>query len=145
MFRGFHVRKDVAPLKLWLPIPIRALESRFHVRKDVAPLKPLSMRATSQTCPCFHVRKDVAPLKLSLPIPIRALVSRFHVRKDVAPLKPLSMRAKSQTCPCFHVRKDVAPLKHVRREGIKPPWRMFPRSKGRGSIEALSNTSLTPD
>src|SRR5262245_34943552 len=36
----------------------------------------------------------------------------------------------------FHVRKDVAPLKPPMHFGNRPGGPIFPRSKGRGSIEA---------
>ena len=36
---GFHVREDVAPLKLLFAPVAHAAGVRFHVREDVAPLK----------------------------------------------------------------------------------------------------------
>ena len=60
---SFHVRMDVAPLKLVVrDIDKREIE-RFHVRMDVAPLKhPIRLLQRFPDL-CFHVRMDVAPLK----------------------------------------------------------------------------------
>ncbi len=39
------------------------MASRFHVREDVAPLKLLVALLCFRSGFCFHVREDVAPLK----------------------------------------------------------------------------------
>src|SRR5262249_48450930 len=87
---GFHVRKDVAPLKhTAYSAPPGAGSGGFHVRKDVAPLKRPCREPGEGLYTRFHVRKDVAPLKQHGPDSRRLQEARFHVRKDVAPLKPL--------------------------------------------------------
>ena len=64
--RGFHVREDVAPLKLLFADADTAADgNRFHVREDVAPLKREWNRSNTAGVPGFHVREDVAPLKHS--------------------------------------------------------------------------------
>ena len=64
--------------------------------------------------------------------------TRFHVRKDVAPLKPHDGEARQLSR--FHVRKDVAPLKRAHGAPVLSAAR-FPRSEGRGSIEASYHVS----
>ena len=136
--RGFHVRKDVAPLKpmddgarhLAAPRSFPRSEGRGSIEAYDAGNAPrpsrafprsegrgsieaaCSLRPRSASERRFHVRKDVAPLKRRHAAAVPWPPWRFHVRKDVAPLKRDASHVVS-TVPWagFHVRKDVAPLK----------------------------------
>src|ERR1043166_4653887 len=93
----------------------------------------MALRASSS----FHVREDVAPLKHISPKDFEQSATGFHVREDVAPLKHPRPSHRGMSADRFHVREDVAPLKHPVLASFLYPVGQFPRSRGRGSIEAI--------
>ena len=53
MNRPFHVREDVAPLKLAVLAEALTAAQAFHVREDVAPLKPRLSATPGNRKPAF--------------------------------------------------------------------------------------------
>ena len=88
------------------------MRPRFHVREDVAPLKLLVLDQPRSEASSFHVREDVAPLKQAIGFYVGPGMLSFPRPRGRGPIEAgLSGEDKSKGLRGFHVREDVAPLK----------------------------------
>ena len=111
--RRFHVRKDVAPLKLYSCPREADVWLRFHVRKDVAPLKRRPRRKRFGRSNLFPRSKGRGPIETSaLAGMSRAERLMFPRSKGRGPIETTTVAEEGNSLTQrFHVRKDVAPLK----------------------------------
>ncbi len=94
--------------------------------------------------PCFHVREDVAPLKRAASSAAARGFQRFHVREDVAPLKRMWLWRNIWSKLTFPRSRGRGSIEASCCMLCGLTWSGFPRSRGRGSIEASCCHALRP-